>query len=153
MSQPVTVQFSRPSQLVPQGRTTLYTATGSGQLTILIGNDGSADVVVYIETDGMISDPIPGNVGTTTAITVPFTQYLLVYADNFGYTAALAPSISVSGTVTPPPATPQQTAVPAFFGPDLNMLLNFMVNMMFIMMFMNMMTQIMRGMQTATRGL
>jgi len=140
----VQVNYSRPAQYIQPGRTTLYTATGSGQLTIYIGNDGDPQVLVYVEADGMVSDPIPGNIGAGPT-TIPFNSYLLIYADNPDYVQHLAPSIVVQGAVTPPGASPAPTAGAAFIDMStITQLLNFMVTFMFIAMFMNMMTQMMR---------
>ncbi|MGC9119121.1 MAG: hypothetical protein ACP5I3_09065 [Thermoproteus sp.] len=135
-SQTIQVNFNKPAGYIPPGRTALYTATGSGNLSIYIGNDGDPSVNVYIEADGYVSNPIAGNVGTGGYISVQFNSYLVIYADNPGYTQALAPSIVVTGTVTPPAPPPTQTAGATTLGIDIGSLLNmFMYVMLFIMMF------------------
>ncbi|MGC9050584.1 hypothetical protein [Pyrobaculum sp.] len=143
-TQPITVNFSKPAGYIPPGRTALYAATGSGSLSVYIGNDGSPNVTLYIELDNAISDPIPGNIGTGQYLTLTFNSYLVIYADNLSYTQELAPSIVVTGTVTPPAQTgPLQTAAPAFFGFDLSSLLNMMIQFMFLAMFIRMMNSLM----------
>lgn len=135
MSTPVTVNYQRATTPIPPGRTVLYAATGSGQLSVYIGNDGDPNVTVYIEFDGYISDPIPGNVGTGSPLSLTFNSYLVVYADNLGYSSALAPSIVVTGQVTPPAPAPTQTAQAAFFGLDLSAFMSMLFNMLFLIMF------------------
>ena len=134
MSTPVTVNYQRATTPIPPGRTVLYAATGSGQLSVYIGNDGDPNVTVYIEFDGYISDPIPGNAGTGSQLSLTFNSYLVVYADNLGYSSALAPSIVVTGQVTPPVPTSTQVQA-AFFGLDLGSLMSMVFNMMYIIMF------------------
>jgi len=134
--QAIQVNFNKPAGYIPPGRTALYTATGSGNLSIYIGNDGSPNVNVYIEADGAISNPIQGNVGTGGYVSVQFQSYLVIYADNPGYAQDLAPSIVVTGTVTPPAPAPTQTAGATSFGFDIGSLLNmFMTLMMFMLIF------------------
>jgi len=132
----VPVNFTRPASYIPPGRTVLYAATGSGTLTVTVGADGSPDVAVYIEYDGYRSDPIPGDVGTAAPITINFSQYLMVYAENMTYTQALAPSLTVYGSVTPPPPPTVPTApvaVPAFM--DVSFLSGLMTMLMAVMFF------------------
>jgi hypothetical protein len=132
----VSVNFTRPASYIPPGRTVLYAATGSGTLTITVGSDGSPDVNVYIEYDGYLSDPIPGTAGTATPLTINFSQFLMVYADNASYTQALAPSLAVYGSVTPPPAPTVPTvtaAAPAFL--DVTFLSSLMTMLMYVMFF------------------
>jgi hypothetical protein len=146
----VQVNFSRPAALIPPGRTALYAATGSGTLNIYIGDDGSSSVVVYIEMDNSISDPIPGNVGTNGYITLSFNNYLIIYADNLSYAQELAPSVVVTGAVTPPtPTTTAQEATAAFFGFDMSAMFNMLFQFMFLMLFVKMFSTI--G-QTLGRG-
>lgn len=142
MSQPITVNYNRPALSIPPGRTTVYSAYGSGTLTITIGSDGSQNVVAYIEYDGMVSDPIPGNVGLASPVTITFNQYLLVYYDNVSYTNELGPSLSVAGTVVPPvpTVTSPQSALPASLGIDLGQLFNMMFSLMILSMFVRMMS-------------
>jgi len=150
--QAIQVNFNKPAGYIPPGRTALYTATGRGTLSIYIGNDGSPNVSVYVEADGAVSNPIQGNVGTGGYVSVQFQSYLVIYADNPGYAPDLAPSIVVTGTVTPPAPSPTQTAGAAAFGIDIASLLNMFMTVMMFMLIFKMMGSVMSTFGGATGG-